>query len=200
MSRHVFVVHGGNVFRNREEYLADLEAQTVALDDLRRVGWKTTLDVALGDGFEVFLPRMPNANDATYPEWKMLFAKYLPLLDPGALLVGHSLGGVFLAKYLSEEPVPHRVAATFLVAAPFWPSGDRPTGGFDLPPSLALFARQGGEVFLYHSRDDEVVPFADVERYRHALPHAHVRIGEGRGHYNAPEFPELMEDIKGFED
>ncbi|MBU1348772.1 alpha/beta hydrolase [Patescibacteria group bacterium] len=199
MNHQVLVIHGGNTFRDREEYLADLETQTVTLDDLRKTGWKSSLGAALGEDFEVFQPRMPNAGDAKYPEWKTYFGKILPLMDPGVLLVGHSLGGVFLAKYLAEETVPQRIKATSLVSAPYWPSGDEATGGFDLPASLEKFSKQGGETFLYHSRDDEVVPFADLEKYQKALPHAHVRIGEGRGHYNTPDFPELVEDIKGFE-
>ncbi|MFH1077891.1 MAG: alpha/beta fold hydrolase [Patescibacteria group bacterium] len=199
MIRHVLVIHGGNVSRDADEYLADLKAQTVTLDDLRKTGWKSSLGAALGPGFEVFLPRMPKGDDAKYLEWKIYFGKLLPLVDPGAILIGHSLGGVFLAKYLSEEKVPKHIAATFLIAAPYWPSGDEPTGGFDLPSSLEKLAKQGGEMFLHHSKDDPVVPFADMERYRKALPHAHVRIASDRGHYNTPVFPELIDDLRGFE-
>jgi predicted alpha/beta hydrolase family esterase len=50
---------------------------------------------------------------------------------------------------------------------------------------------------LYHSRDDSEIPFENLERYRHVLPHAKVRALEGRGHeFDQPQFPELAADIR----
>jgi len=198
MKRQVLVIHGGNVTSRYEEYLENLKAREITLEKLRRKDWKASLGVSLGEGHEVFLPRLPNADNAKFLEWRIYFEKLLPLMGPGILLVGHSLGAIFLAKYLSEETIPKPVQATFLVAAPFWMPDKQDHGDFVLPPKLDRFAQQGGEIFLYHSHDDETVPFADMESYRRALPNACFRIVDGMGHFNAPMFPELVHDILGF--
>ncbi len=56
-------------------------------------------------------------------------------------------------------------------------------------------------LYLYHSRDDPEVPFADLERYSRALPQAIVRALDGRGHeFNQAHFPELAADIRSLEE
>jgi len=65
------------------------------------------------------------------------------------------------------------------------------------------FASRLGNVplFLYQSRDDQVVPVAHLEHYRRALPHATVRVLDGRGHeFDQPTFPELAADIRSVTD
>jgi hypothetical protein len=53
-------------------------------------------------------------------------------------------------------------------------------------------------ICLYHSRDDTEIPVEHLERYRRDLPHARVRVLDGRGHeFNQAEFPELAADIRG---
>lgn len=62
---------------------------------------------------------MPNGNNAQYIEWKIWFERLLPFLNDGVILIGHSLGGIFLAKYLSENNFSIKVRAAILIAAPF---------------------------------------------------------------------------------
>lgn len=51
--------------------------------------------------FKVIKPEMPNKDMARYSAWKLWFKKYLPFLDSEKLIViGHSLGAMFLIKYL----------------------------------------------------------------------------------------------------
>jgi len=60
-----------------------------------------------------------------------------------------------------------------------------------------IVAIHGGDTFdTYQSKDDPIVSFADFEKYRNALPIAHVKIFENKGYFNQEEFPELVEDIK----
>lgn len=196
--RQVLVIHGGDTFSTRERFLEHLRQATVELESGEHRGWKRNLQEALGPEYQVVLPHMPNKQNAQYEEWQIWFEHYLPLLHNGAVLVGHSLGAMFLAKYLAEHDLPFKPAGTMLVAAPYAATDDNNLIQFALPASLDRFAAQAGQVFLYHSKDDFVVDFTELEHYRQALPRATVRIFEDRGHFFTEEhFPELVADIRG---
>lgn len=196
MTTQIVIIHGGNAFNTYEEYVADLRASLLTLERLRGQGWKNGLSDALGEGYEVLQPRMPNERNAKYLEWVIWFLKLTPLLDPEVIFVGHSLGGIFLAKYLSENIYPKKITATYLIAAPFNTDTKHPLADFVVSENLSLFAKQGGKIVLYHSKDDEVVPYENVVRYRHALPNAELRTFNDRQHFNQEMFPELVDDIK----
>jgi uncharacterized protein len=198
MKQLVFI-HGGESFDTYESYLEMLRTWDYvppSKDEPKR--WKHALAHELeANGWEVHMPSMPSKNNAKYAEWKIWFEKVVPYLKDGVVLVGHSLGGIFLAKYLSEETIPVSVRATFIIAAPF----DNTEPGesladFILPVSLARLAEQGGDIFLYHSEDDDVVPFGELGKYWEHLPEAEVRTFTDRGHFLGSEFPELLECIR----
>jgi hypothetical protein len=199
--KQIVVIHGGDVFPTYDAYITYLRNFKIeSLDFFRgKKGWKATLQETLGDAYEVLLPRMPNGSNAKYLEWKIWFEKLIPLLNDEVILVGHSLGALFLAKYLSEETFPKKIAATLLIAAPYDTDGERAIVEFVLPSSLAHLEGQGGKIFLYQSTDDPLVHFSELAKYQRALPHAQVRALEGRGHFldkDHPVFPELVADIQ----
>ncbi|MEW6616992.1 MAG: alpha/beta hydrolase [Patescibacteria group bacterium] len=198
MKKQVVVIHGGDSFDTHEEYISFLKNFEIdSLDYFRGKSWKTTLQERLGDDFEVILPRMPNPFDARYAEWKIWFDKLVPFLNDGVMLVGHSLGGIFLAKYLSENKFPKTITATILVSAPFDGEGDEESlVDFVLPSSIELFEKQGGKIIIYQSKDDTSVLPIQCEKYKKALPSAYVMMFEDRGHFTQEEFPELVEKIK----
>ena len=138
---------------------------------------------------------MPNKINAKYNEWKLWFEKIAPLLDDEVALVGHSLGGSFLAKYLAENHFPKRIRGLFLVAAVHDSTPEDALLDFTPPSSLDKVNEQAGQIFLYHSSDDPVVPVKDVDAFRAALPQATVRLFQDRGHFTQSEFPELVADI-----
>ncbi len=142
MKKQIVVIHGGDSFDTHEEYLSFLKSFEINdLSYFTGENWKTTLQERLGDNFDVILPRMPNPLNARYAEWKIWFDKLVPFLDDGVILVGHSLGGIFLAKYLSENKFPKTITATILISAPFDGEGDEESlVDFILPSSLELFA------------------------------------------------------------
>lgn len=185
--KQILAIHGGEVFSSYDQYVEFLKSAQIDLE--QKKSWRSTLPEALGEEFEVILPQMPNKLNAKYHEWKIWFEKYFPFLAGNIILVGHSLGAIFIAKYLSEEAFPTKIKATFLIAAPYTESD------FSLD-SLKKFGEQGGEIFLYHSNDDPVVPFSEFEKYQKALPKAQVIIFEDRKHFNQEQFPELVEAIK----
>lgn len=197
MKRQVLLIHGADTFKTYEEYLTALKSKELDFERLKRKDWKEALRERLGDGFEVIKPHMPNHANARYVEWKIWFEKLIPFLKDDIILIGHSMGGIFLAKYLSENNFPKNIRATILIAAPFDEKDIKEMlGDFRLPESITRFKEQTGEVILYHSEDDPIVPFADFEKYKRELPNATARIFKDRGHFQQEELPELVEDIK----
>ena len=196
MKKQIVIIHGGDTFATQEVYLDFLrrhpirwERYVTGTDD-----WKPWLRKQLVDKYEVVLPEMPNKWNCKFDEWKIWFEKLFPFFHNDIILIGHSQGGIFLAKYLSENKFPKSIKAVILVSAPYdRDSEGYPVLSFSLPETLNL---QTENIYLYHSKDDPVVPISALEQYQNFLPNAKVKIFENRQHINQPEFPELLEDIK----
>jgi predicted alpha/beta hydrolase family esterase len=194
--QQVVVIHGGDAYETQKEYLQSLHAKEITLARLKQKDWKSNLQKDLGDAYEVLAPRLPNAQNARYAEWKIIFDKIVPLLEDNVILIGHSLGGIFLCKYLSEEDVPKKIAALFLIAAPYATQDHEPIVDFMLVGSLAPLEMTVGKIVLYHSKDDVVVPFENAELFKKALPNAQLEVFEDKGHFNSESVSELLNDIK----
>jgi len=190
MKQLVFI-HGGESFTTYEDYLEALRSWKYDPKKEVTKRWKDTLIEELGNQWEVLMPTMPNKYNAKYAEWKIWFKKVIPYINDDVLLVGYSLGGSFLVKYLSDETLSKKIYATFLVATPY----DKMLAEFGVPDSLEQFEKQAGKVFLYHSEDDFVVPFRELAEFRAQLPEATVRVFTDRGHFLQSQFPEIVKDI-----
>jgi len=196
MKKQVILIHGGSIFDTYKDYLMFLKNLKIDLDRYRRTKWSDSLRKELGSRFDVLLPKMPNLMNAKYDEWKILFRKIAPLLDNNVILIGHSLGAIFLAKYLSENKFPKRILATLLISPPYYDKDmGKPLNGFILPKNLDRLNRQGGKIFIYQSKDDLIVPYSHFKKYKKALPNAIIREFKKRGHFDQPTFPELIKDI-----
>lgn len=196
MKTQILIIHGGDTFETYEAYLDFLKDFELDFGRAQTKGWKETLGERLGEAYEVFRPSMPCKWNAKYLEWKIWFEKYVPHLRDGVVLVGHSLGGIFLAKYLSENKLSITVAATLLVAPPFDAVDSEYTlGDFILPTDMSLFTNQGGAITIFFSEDDDIVPFVDLEKYKKALPDTATMVFKDRGHFIGEEFPELVHEI-----
>jgi len=201
MKRQVIYIHGGEAFSRYEAFLENLRSRPVRnLPWLERSSiWVDSLRVDLGDEFEVFMPSMPNKQNARYLEWKIWFERHFEYLRDGVQLVGWSQGGYFLARYLSEEVPPFKISHLVLIAAPFGPDdfGGEDGGDFafnqDLLPNLAIKANK---ITLFHSKDDPVVPFSHAERYAAALPTCQLVASQDKGHFVVERFPELLEVLR----
>lgn len=198
MSQQVVIIYGGHTHDSYEEYLEYLRAYELDFERQGSVGWKQNLPERLGGEFEVVAPSMPCKQNAKYLEWKIWFEKFIPFLHDGVILIGHSLGGLFLVKYLSENHLTVSVRATFLVGAPFELTTRRPDGlgDFVLGDDLSRFVSQAGDVVIYHSHDDEIVPYSSGQKYLESLPRAHLETFEDRGHFNQETFPELEDKLR----
>lgn len=156
-----------------------------------------SLRYALGSGYEVRYPKMPDAHSPRYAAWKDRIAGELAELDGEVVLVGHSLGASILLKYISEERTATPVAGMFLVAPPYWGVEDWEVDEYALREDFGSKLPEGLPVFFYHSRDDEWVPFAHLAHYAEKLPHALFREFDGRGHQFDDNLSEVAHDIEG---
>jgi predicted alpha/beta hydrolase family esterase len=103
----VFMVHGGMTFKNHKDYLHFLKTREVSIEEKRR--WNGEyLQKKLGRNFAIIRPRMPLSDNAKYEDWKIYFERFIPLLNDNVIFIGSSLGGIFLAKYLSEHKFPKK--------------------------------------------------------------------------------------------
>lgn len=193
MPQQIFIVHGGEAHKTYEDYLNFLKNYKVNLEKVKFGGWKDHLQEVLGNEYEVIFPQMENYHNAKYAEWKIYFERFLPFLKDGIILIGNSLGSTFLAKYLSENDFPIKIKSVFLLAGPY---DSEYLGDFTLPKSLEKLEKQAGKIFLYHSEDDPVVPFATLEEYANKLPSAEKIIFKDKGHFALKEFPEFVEKLK----
>ena len=176
MARTVLVIHGAGEPRRRGG----------------KVYWESMLGKDLRPRYLVRAPRMPQPTEPRYRNWARRIGELIAE-TANPVLVGHSLGASVLLKYLVDAAPRPSVAGLFLIATPFW-GPEFPE--FALPPDFGARLRDVSPVYLYHSRDDAAVPLEQLEHYRRALPHALVRVLDGRGHeFNQHHFPELVADI-----
>ncbi len=194
----VLYIHGGMTFKNKVDYLKFLKTREVSIEP--RVTWSGEyFTKALGDKFEIIRPRMPLIEDAKYKEWKIHFERHFSQLNDNIILIGKSLGGIFLAQYLSENKFPKKILAVYLICAPFDDtlSEEDLAGGFKLKSDLSLIEKNCNNLTLLFSRDDDVVPVLHAEKFKEKLPNAKIIIYESKnGHFDITEFPEIIKMIK----
>lgn len=194
----ILIVHGGMTFKKRQDYLRFLRTRKISLKS--RVKWTDGyLHKALGRGFQIIQPRMPLQDNAKYSEWKIYFQRHLALLGKKFILIGNSLGGIFLAKYLSENKLKQKALAVYLVCPPFddtLPEEDL-AGGFKIGRDLSLLEANCRNLSLFFSKDDDVVPVSHAKKYRAKLKKAKIVIYKSKnGHFIIPKFPEIAAMIK----
>lgn len=198
MKKQIFIIHGGTTFKNRKDYLDFLENKKISID--KKTSWALEyLDKKLGKDFDIIRPRMPLQEDAKYEYWKIYFERFIPYLKNGVILIGNSLGGIFLAKYLSENKFPRKIAGVFLIAAPFDNTvvGEDLVGGFNLKSDLSLLEKSTKNLYLMFSEDDQTVPVSHADKYKNKLQKANIiKFKSKNGHFKIDEFPEIVKIIK----
>ncbi len=200
MQKQLVYIHGGDAYDTYEAFLHDLQNRPLRTPQgIAPKSWYQTLREDLGEKFEVFAPQMPNKQNAKYEEWKIWFERHAAFLRDDVTLLGWSLGGIFFAKYLSENVVPFKVGHLILLAAPFNTENlqDVGCGDFLLDPELlGKLQDVAQQVTIVHSKDDFVVPYEHALLYKQLLPVASLVTYEDKNHFLVEELPELVEMIK----
>ncbi|KKT58327.1 MAG: hypothetical protein UW53_C0035G0009 [Candidatus Giovannonibacteria bacterium GW2011_GWA1_44_25] len=114
MKQQIVFIHGGETHDTYEQYVEYLKRSEFDPKKESQKRWKHSLAENLGDGYEILMPQMPSKHNAKYNEWKIWFEKVTPFIKENAIFIGHSLGGIFLTKYLSENKFSKTIKATKL--------------------------------------------------------------------------------------
>lgn len=152
---------------------------------------------------EVVVPHMPDPAWPTMETWVQTVQNIVGTLDNQTILVGHSLGGTTLLRYLEIIEKPQRAAGTVLVASPILPPKALHLRGvkrsfFATAFDFTKIRQAAGEVCAIYSEDDPIVSIASGHILRDSLVDTYVEIPDG-GHLNRKSgyttFPLVLEKI-----
>ncbi len=152
----------------------------------------------LGPGFEVSFPIMPGLHDPHYEPWSERIGEILEEAEESLIVVGHSLGGSVLLKRIAERGRYSPVRGLVLVAVPFWGREAKWEREWALPEGWPDAETALPPTSLFHSRDDDVIPFSHLDRYAALLPEASVHPLDGYGHlYERGDLTLILDAIRG---
>lgn len=154
-------------------------------------------------GHQIFVPQFPSPpqQPAKITEWFDVLKNYNHSITEDAILIGHSVGGIFTLRVL--ERLTHSIKAVFLVGTPI---GIKPILEYDQDKSFSGFSfdwkiiRKNSKNFIvYHSDNDPYVSLANGEQLAKELGVSFTFIPQA-GHFNAKAgytiFPDLLAKVE----
>lgn len=147
----------------------------------------------IGDIYEIKFPLIEDPEAPSYEMWENMLDKAFPKLTNGSILIGHSLGGSMLLKYLSENHVDCRIEGLFLVASPYWGQENWEVDEFRLKESFTSDLPSIARIHLFHCKNDPIVPFEHMKLYKSVLLRAEIHALNCDDHAFANGLPELLE-------
>lgn len=142
------------------------------------------------DTIEPPLPFQPR-----YELWKKEFERFD--IFPETILVGHSCGGGFLLRYLSENK-DIKVGKVILVAPwinPFANPKSDTADFFEFDIDADMVSRTDG-ISIFISNDDDSSVVKTVKIVESKVKDLEIRRFADRGHFTTKTFPELTKSIK----
>jgi len=134
---------------------------------------------------------MPEAYNPDYIKWKKEFERFD--VDENTILIGHSCGGGFLLRWLTENKV--KVLKLILVAPWLDPQRKKTTDFFDFSIDPDLLKRTSIDLFL--SEDDDKDILESVRIIRESIPGINMHRLKNMGHFTYTDmkthiFPEIL--------
>lgn len=180
MKKTILIIHGAGVRAYR----------------IMHEKWVPYLQKSLDSSYKIICPRMPNPQFPQYASWRKVLNRTLHDIEGPLILIGHSLGGTVLLKYLTEEMVENPIKGLYLIASPYF-SSDKGWNYQDFfihknpTELLSQFP-----VTSYHSDDDQTVPISHQGFIASKFPQFVVKTLSGHGHeFDKKEFREIIDDI-----
>jgi predicted alpha/beta hydrolase family esterase len=141
-------------------------------------------------------PEVPHSYDPRWETWCREVERYD--IGSATMLVGHSGGGGFWLRYLSERPDLH-VGAVVLVGPWLDPKGTvkGPFFRFSLDRKLAS---RTNKLVIFHSHDDSDSVQRSVRKIVDSVEGVQLREFDGLGHFKddnlgSEQFPELRDEL-----
>lgn len=137
-------------------------------------------------------PEMRDAYDPDYNKWKKEFERFD--VNENSILIGHSCGGGFLLRWLTENKV--KIDKLILVAPWLDPDRSKTTDYFDFEIDRNLHSRVN-KILVLVSEDDDSDIIKSVEIVTKFLPNSELHKFTDKGHFiygqmKTVEFPELL--------
>ncbi len=147
---------------------------------------------------DAYTPEIPRGYDPQYDIWKKELERYE--VDADTTLVGHSCGGGFLVRWLSENPSVS-VNRVVLVAPWLDPDRSKTTDFFEFTIDRAIAARTNG-LHIFHSLDDDASIQKSVDTIRESVDNVEYKEFTNHGHFilkhmGTDAFPELLQTVLG---
>lgn len=147
-------------------------------------------------GINAQTPEVPEAYNPQYGLWKQEIERFT--IDNKTTLVGHSCGGGFFTRWLSENEM--RVRQLILVAPWLDPDRTKTTDFFEFEIDKDL-PKRVDQLHVLISDDDDNDIHQSVEKIMSAWPSAQLHQFSGKGHFTygqmgSEKFPELLEIIR----
>lgn len=143
-------------------------------------------------GIEAQTPEMPGFFEPNYERWKEMLERFTP--DEETILVGHSCGGGFLVRWLSENNI--KVGKVVLVAPWLDPEKaiDPEFFNFEIDPDIR--SKTAGLTIMY-STDDMAEVSASIDILKAKLRNVEFKEFKDKGHFvlnslKTDQFPELL--------
>jgi predicted alpha/beta hydrolase family esterase len=162
---------------------------------------KTNLEAK---GLEVFVPHFPTPEGQSFEAWVEVLKPYLDKINSQTIMVGHSLGGEFLLKFL--ETFDYKIKVAGFVATPI---GVRPILNYDRDAEFVHGFKFNWEkikpkaqnFIVYHSDNDPYVGLGNGQELAKNLG-TNLSFIPNAGHFNKAsgytEFPDLLNNIKKY--
>jgi len=152
-------------------------------------------------GYKVFVPQFPSPPKvpAKISEWFEVLKNYEQYIDENAILIGHSLGGVFTLRVLEKLESP--IKAAFLIGTPI---GIRPLLNYERDDSFSGFnfdwenikkKTQQFQFVVFQSDND---PYVCLENGEQLAKNLNVKLNfvANAGHFNTKAGYTKFEQLK----
>ncbi len=172
-------------------------------------GWYPWLKKELEkNGFEVFVPAMPNTDEPKINEWVGYLQNLIPNPDENTYLVGHSIGCQAILRYL-EKSENKKIGGVVCVAGWFILSDleteeekiiGRPW--IETPIDFNKIRMATDNFVAIFSDNDSVVPLKENEKMFREKLNAKIIIEQSKGYFSegdgVKELPAVLDSILNF--
>lgn len=141
-------------------------------------------------------PEMPNPYEPVYEEWKLVFEQFN--IDNNTSLIGHSCGGGFLIRWLSEQK--NIMVDNIILVAPWLDLEHHLKTNFFNFTIDSNITDRAKKISIFYSTDDDDDILGSVNRIKNIIPSIYLKKFINHGHFTygdmkTDKFPELVEEI-----